>query len=253
MGRNGDRMTTVSALALVAAFWAADPATAAGQTATGAIVIEGTAVELDGELDVLYEDNDTGGSLRYFLIDRDRRIPLHFPNGAAPDLPSGTRVRVTGRMRNERNLAEGGITPTGITVMGDTAPRTPAGQDALVILFTFSNNTQRYPPATAAAVTDEVRRLYQGNSLHHAVAFTVAGWFTIAATSAGCDYSRWARQAEAAASAAGYNVAAFERRIFAFPDASSCSWSSMGNLAGAQSWVNGAYGLRVVADDRTHK
>jgi hypothetical protein len=245
-------MTAGLAFALVAACCAGHPARVAGQNPKGATAIEGIPVELEGELDVLYEDDVTGGRLRHFLIDHDRRIPLLFDDGAAPDLPTGTRVRVKGRMKIDGNLAQSGITPTSITPMDSTAARTMGARDALVILFNFSNNpTQPYSRATAAAVNEQVRRLYLENSFgQRAMNFTVTGWFTIPATNEGCDYYTWATQAEAAASAAGYNIAAYERRIFAFPDASSCTWWSMDNLARRRSWRNDTYGLRIVEQER---
>jgi len=115
-------MTAVFVLALVASCCAGHPARAAGQNGKGETAVEGASVELEGELDVLYEDDDRGGRLRHFLIERDRRIPLYFEDGAARDIPSGTRVRVTGRMRKEGNLEEVGLTVTSITVTGRTAP-----------------------------------------------------------------------------------------------------------------------------------
>ena len=115
-------MTAVFAFALFASCCAGHPARAAGQNEKGDTAVERVSVELEGELDVLYEDDDTGGRLRHFLIERDRRIRLYFEDGAARDLPSGTRVRVTGRMRKDANLDEAGLTVTSITVTGSTAP-----------------------------------------------------------------------------------------------------------------------------------
>jgi len=240
-------MTAVSAFTLVAAFWAAGAGLVAGQTANGETALEEISVEAEGELDVLYEDDNAGGTLRYFLIEHDRRMPLRFQDGAAPELPSGTRVRVTGRI-TARDLTDGGITVNNITAISSPAVRATR---ALIILFNFSNSpTRRYPPAAAAAVTAQAQRLYQENSLDPRVMnVTAAGWFTIAATHAKCDYSTWASQAAAAASAAGYSVAAYERRIFAFPDASSCTWPAIGDVAPPRSWVNDTFGVRVVEDD----
>jgi len=115
-------MTAVFVLALVASCCAGHPARAAGQNGKGETAVEGASVELEGELDVLYEDDDRGGRLRHFLIERDRRIPLYFEDGADRNIPSGSRIRVTGRMRKDGNLEEGGLTVTSITVMGRTAP-----------------------------------------------------------------------------------------------------------------------------------
>ena len=50
---------------------------------------------LEGNLEVLYEDSDRGSRLLHFLDTGAQRLPLRF-QGAAPDLPSGSRVRVRG-------------------------------------------------------------------------------------------------------------------------------------------------------------
>jgi hypothetical protein len=205
-------------------------------------------VDVEGELDVLYEDDDDNPKMHHFLHENGRRRELRFRHGA-PDVPSGTRIRVTGN-----DLGEGTIEPVSINITSGITARTMGGQDALVILINFSNNpTQPYTPSTAAAVNQQVRNFYLENSYGQTVMnFSVAGWFTIAASDAGCDYYTWASQAEAAASNAGFNVNAYDRRIIAFPKAASCSWWGMGNLSGPRSWVNGNYALRVVAHEQAH-
>ena len=73
---------------------------------------------LEGELDVLYEDDEIEGRLLHFLNSDNERIPLRFENGDAPDLPSGSRERVTG------NLADGTVTTTSVTTIAVSASRT---------------------------------------------------------------------------------------------------------------------------------
>jgi hypothetical protein len=43
--------------------------------------------EVDGTLDVLYEDAETGSRLLHVLQTDRGRVPLRFPRGNPPDLP----------------------------------------------------------------------------------------------------------------------------------------------------------------------
>ena len=208
----------------------------------------GPAVLVEGELEVLYEDASTGSRLLYFLETvTGGRMPLRF-RGVGPDLPSGSRVRVTG------NLAEGAVTPTSVTTIAVTPSRTLGEQKVLVILFNFANNSaQPYEPTAADSVNAQVRDFYLENSYQQTeMNFAVTGWHTIAATNTTCDYSAWASQADAAATAAGFDVTAYARRIYAFPETNACAWWGMGNVGGPRSWINGTYNTRVVAHEQGH-
>jgi hypothetical protein len=207
----------------------------------------GSPVVLEGELDVQYEDDNRDGRLVHVLNTANGRVPLRF-HGPPPELPSGSRVRITG------DLADGAVTTSAVTTLGVSTTRTLGSQSVLVILFNFSNNrVEPYTAASTATVNDEVTNFYlEGSYGQTVMSFTVAGWFTIAATDAGCDYYTWATQAEAAATAAGVNLAAYDRRVLAFPPASSCSWWGTGNVAGPRSWINGRYATRVVAHELAH-
>jgi hypothetical protein len=234
-------------LVLFAAALVFHPTSAAAQGPPAGLPGVGPVV-LEGELDVVYEDYEDDARLLHFLNSDNRRIPLRFAEGDAPDLPTGSRVRVRG------NLADGTVTTTSVTTLAVSASRTLGNQPVLVILFNFSNNTaQPFSQASVASVNDTVRNFYLESSYGQTVmTFSVAGWFTIAATDAGCDYYTWATQAEAAATKAGFDLAAYDRRVFAFPRASSCSWTGMGNVGGPRSWINGSYAIRTVAHEQGH-
>jgi len=236
--------STVVTLAMIAAGWLVFPAAAAAQGPPAGV---GQAVVLEGDLDVQYEDDDRDGKLVHVLHTNNGRVPLRF-QGPPPELPSGSRVRVAG------NLADGTVTTSNVTALGVSTSRTLGSQSVLVILFNFSNNAiQPYTPGSTATINDQVKNFYLENSYGQTVmSFTVAGWFTIGATNAGCDYYTWATQAETAATAAGFNISAYDRRVLAFPQASSCSWWGMGNVAGPRSWINGSYATRVVAHELGH-
>jgi hypothetical protein len=209
--------------------------------------LPGVPVVLDGELDVLYEDGEAEARLVHFLDDGNRRIPLKFEGSFAPDLMTGSRVRVRG------NLANDGVTATSVEVVA-TPTSTTGAKKVLVILINFSNNaTQPWPLTTVESVNAQVRNFYLENSYGlTSLSFTVAGWYTIAATDATCDHYTWSTQAEAAATKAGVSLSAYDRLVFAFPKASACSWIGMGNLGGSRSWINGTYTLKNVAHEQGH-
>ncbi len=209
-------------------------------------------VVLEGELDVIYEDDEERGEARlvHFLHTDNRRVPLRFQGDVLPDLQTGARVRVTG------NLADGVVTTTStnVTTLATSTSRTLGPQNVLVILFNFSSNpTQPWTTTTTASVNTQVRNYYLENTYGQTIlSFTVAGWYTIAAPITTCDAYTWATQAEAAATNAGFNINAYDRRVYAFPRVSACSWNGMGNVGGPRSWSNGSYTLRTIAHEQGH-
>jgi len=205
----------------------------------------GRGVALEGELDVLYEDSDEGGRLLHFLNTDNGRVPLRF-QGDPPELMTGARVRVAG------NLADGTLTATAVTTIAVAASRTFGTQDVLVILFNFANSSGTYSPSTSG-VNNQVRSFYLENSYDQTTMnFTVAAPVTIASNSNPCSYSTWASEADALVAAQGFELSAFDRYVYAFPSTSACNWWGMGNVGGPRSWVNGSYGLRVVAHELGH-
>jgi hypothetical protein len=241
----------------VPAFWVGMFITAAFLGAPAKLAAQGPPpgipgngpVVLEGEFEATYEDDEENDQTRlvHFLHSDNRRIPLRFRDGA-PDLPTGARVRVIG------DLAEGEVTATGVSVMSGSTSRTLGPQDVLVILFNFSDNaTQPWSSSMGARVNDQVRSFYLENTYGQTImSFTVVGYYTIGAAGTSCDYYGWATQAEAKATAAGVNLNAYDRRVFAFPKVGGCSWAGMGNVGGPRSWTNGYYNLRVIAHEQGH-
>jgi chitodextrinase len=127
-----------------------------------------------------------------------------------------------------------------------------------VILVNFSNDaTQPVTPTAANGIMfsnpTSVANFFAEES-RGAVALSghVYGWYTIAATNAGCAYSTWQTQAAAKATAAGVNLDSFDHVIYAWPFASSCGWAGMGYMPGPITWNNGYFNLRVLAHELSH-
>ena len=94
----------------------------------------GSPVALEGELEVLYEDHEDRAELVHFIHANRRRIRVKFDGRVAPDLMTGSRVRVRG------NLADGTVTASSLETLAASTSWTTGSQTVLVILFNFSNN-----------------------------------------------------------------------------------------------------------------
>jgi hypothetical protein len=73
-----------------------------GAGAPSAAQTDETAV-LEGTMEVLIEDLNQEGRLLYFLVSKDRRVPLRFA-APPPNLTTGTRARVRGRWAKDGAL-----------------------------------------------------------------------------------------------------------------------------------------------------
>jgi hypothetical protein len=135
-----------------------------------------------------------------------------------------------------------------------------------VILINFASDTRRpwtsdYVRQRVFTATDSTNAFYVEESGGN-VSLTgktrsdgdVYGWYTISATTAGCDVDEWARQAKAAAAAAdGFSSTGYQHIVYAFPSQSSCNgWAGLGELPGRQSWMNGNISTRVVTHELGH-
>jgi hypothetical protein len=80
----------------------------------------------------------------------------------------------------------------------------------------------------------------------------VFGWYTLPSTGEGCTVDRWTKEAEAAATAAGVNLAGYDHVVYAFPRASSCGWAGLAEMPGRRAWINGSFTLKVIAHELTH-
>ncbi len=210
-------------------------------------------VALDGEMEVLHEDYAQRSRYVHFLLTSTERLSLHFA-GAAPQLLTGTRVRVRGVRLGEAIALDGG--GGSVQVLTQIAPNTFGSQKTLLILVNFHDKTtQPYTPAQAQSVAyTTTSNFYKENSFQQTwLEGDVAGWFTIALSSTVCDTSTLASYAKQAAAAAGYTLSNYKRLIYGFPQ-NSCGWWGMGSVGGSpsQSWINGTFSLKVVGHEFGH-
>jgi len=218
-------------------------------------------VELDGELEVLYEENETESHIRHFLKSGGKRIELHFGGNAIPDLLTGSFVRVRG-VRVDDHLALNGAadgstsTTQSIQTLASISPNTFGEQKVLVLLVNFQDKATQ--PWTTTQVRDivfnSVNSFYRESSYGQTwLAGDVFGWYTLPISSATCDQNAIATYANQAATAAGINLSAYNRLVYAFPSLS-CGWTGWGTYGGnpSQAWINGSMSVRTVGHELGH-
>ncbi|MEX6500768.1 Ig-like domain-containing protein [Pseudomonas zhanjiangensis] len=236
-------------------------------------------VELDGELQVVYEDYENGDhKLRHFLkTPFGERFELRLA-GAKREWRSGLSVRAQGVLLEKANglnapvqgdlvvndddsglllLADGATTSASGELAYDL-PNTTGAQRTLAILVNFQDKPADKPWTTSQAnslVFGDVSNFFRENSNQQTwLTGDVAGWYTIAVNSNQCDGFAIEQKAKAAAQAAGYNLANYERFLMIFPQNSACGYSGMGQVGAMPSsaWIHNSLTLRTVGHEMGH-
>jgi len=218
-------------------------------------------VDVEGELEVLYEENETESRLRHFLNTANQRMELHFRGKAMPDLLSGSFVRVRGVRIDDQLVIDGAAdtsttTTQSVQTLASIAPNTFGEQKVLVLLVNFQDKATQ--PWTTTQVRDivfnTVNNFYRESSYGQTwLGGDVFGWYTLPISSATCDQNAIATYAKQAATAAGINVSGYNRLVYAFPSLS-CGWTGWGTYGGSpsQAWINGSMSVRTVGHELGH-
>lgn len=224
-------------------------------------------LELEGELAVFYEEYPNRKTrLRYFLITpRGKRISLHF-KAQPPGLISGTAVRAKGVVLSDAMALESGETSLTLAAKGGANGGSNGGTPApgpsalgehktLVILVNFQDNpVEPYTADYAKSLFTTTSDFFLENS-HQQMWLNsdVAGWFTIANSSSVCDTTTIATQAQAAASAARFDLTAYTHFVYVFPQIA-CGWWGLSSVGGSPStsWITGRLELGVTAHELGH-
>lgn len=177
--------------------------------------------------------------------------------GAAP--PAGSIVRATG----ERRSGEIAVRSWEVLAPRSTAPVLGQKRVAVVLLNFADDDREPFTP-------EQVRTLVFGADRSVAAFYRedsygqidlvgragpegdVYGWYTLDASSAGCDYSGWAAAARTEAAEQGAAVAGYDHYVWVFPYQASCGWGGLGELGLQNSWINGIYGRGVYAHELGH-
>jgi hypothetical protein len=218
-------------------------------------------VDLTGKLEVLYACGEAESHLSHFLNADGRRLSLHFAGGLPGDLLTDSQVRVQGvELGDGLALDSTSLTSSTVTTQSSSvsvAPNTFGEQKVLILLVNFQDKM------TQPWTTDQVRSLVFGTvsnfymeSSYQQTWLTgdVFGWYTLPISSSTCDTSAIQTYAEQAATAAGVNLSAYNRRVFAYPSLSACSFTGASTVGGnpSLSWINGSMVLRTVGHELEH-
>jgi hypothetical protein len=213
-------------------------------------------VDVDGELEVQYEDSANGARLLHFLKVGNQRFALKLDNGSLPGLLTGSRIHAHGRLQNntlDLSSSGGGSAQT----LSLAQPNTFGAQKTLVLLVNFQDYAAVSTDVGSAASTtfQSASSFYLENTYGQTwLTGDVQGWFTLPMSSGSCDYTTIASLADQAATSAGINIAAYSRHVYAFPQIGACSWWGLGTVGGnpSQAWINGSYAVKVVSHELGH-
>jgi hypothetical protein len=219
--------------------------------------------ELDGELEVIFQENETQSELHHYLKTGDQRIELHFRAKSVPDLLTGERLHVRGVQVGEDLVVEGQALGSESTTESDQlvanavtiSSNTFSTQKVLLILVNFQDKAvQPYTVSTAQNILLSTGNYYSEASYGQtSLTGDVTGWYTIPLSSGTCSTSSIATYAKQAAQSAGYNLANYTRFVYAFPEAA-CSWAGWGTIGGnpSQAWINGTLDTGTLAHELGH-
>lgn len=239
------------------------------------------AVEVEGELEIVHVhdlDDPSQSRIEYALTTAfGERFTLHEAAKSAKELQSGQRVRLNGLLvppaaAAERasdgdivvgsfdedilSLAAGNSASFG-TVPGALA-NSVGEQRTLVLLVNFQDAPNNKPWTSAdvqAMVDNQVNAFYREASYNQTwFKTTVFGWQTLAISSSSCDRITITNQADQAATAAGHNLANYDRLVYAFPQSSSCNFSGLGTVGGkpSRAWMNGSFNKSTYSHELGH-
>jgi len=232
---------------------------------------QGQGVQLEGELEIIYQDfRDGHHSLSYSLKRSDgTRVPLQFVKEPPTHLLSGAHVRASGQMSGGSLILYSGSTnvkQTTTTTAGDATgtsttsipvPNTLGAQSTLVILVNFQDDAiQPYAVADVqnALFTAANNFITENSYGQTSIIGDVVGWYTIPASVTTCDISQIATEAQNAASAAGVNLSAYIRYVYFFPQNNACGFSGASQVGGnpSQSWINNTLAPYVINHELGH-
>lgn len=232
-------------------------------------------VVVEGRLEVRYEDGARGARIIHSVEKDGARYPLYFKHQPTSALHSGMKVKLRGVLvpaqsgrggsvaiesQNSILTLSAGGGSTGGSNEGAPGPfaNTFGNQSTLVLLVNFRNDPANKPWTLAQAedlVFGQVSEFLLENSYGQTwLSGEVHGWYTIDQDNTVWNADDLAAKANAAASAAGVNVAAFTRILYAFPRNSGASFSGSGTVGGipSKAWFNGKFDLAVVGHELGH-
>jgi hypothetical protein len=209
---------------------------------------------------------------------------VHFAGPEPAGLNTGDVIEVTGVQVGNLLAVSAGEVPNTVTTTAShrnqiessalakpssptsnfpVAPGALGSQLTLVMLVNFQDNTsQPYTSSQAATAifTDANAFVLENSYLQTSLTGTVVGWYTLPTTttalqtSNGCDIQTIQNDANAAATAAGVNVAVYRRLVYLFPKISFCGFAGASDIGGnpSHSYLNGDLATHTVVHEFGH-
>jgi hypothetical protein len=218
-------------------------------------VRSGILEEVEGELEILHEDWQSGSRYRYFLHSSSGRYSLQFTGDEPTHLATGARIRARGT-RSGTTLALAGGGNSVQTVSAAPPLSTFGEQRTLVMLVNFADNPAQpwSRDQVSQAIFGTMSTFIRENSYDATwVTGDVTNWLTMPLSSSVCDTGALASQAQQAAQAAGWAPANYQRWIYAFPH-NACGFGGASLIGGSpsQAWLNGEISLRIAGHEFGH-
>ena len=208
-----------------------------------------TLVETTGTVEIVSVDdleNQRAETLYQLLEEKTgQRFNLQFKD-KSPDIRTGDRIRVRGQhLDNTLTVAALDAEAAFEMVQPAVSLAVASGeQRMIVILISFTNAPCTYSPTT---VSNWLFRTSGGNSVDGAYRESSLGamWFTgtvvgpyvINADVNVYDDAKWRTLANAAATADGVNLNAYNRRVYTTDDFKAAGWAGLGTVGGEPSWA----------------
>jgi len=248
-------MVVATVLAIGEGGRAQSPPQAAAQDAFARAYENGTAATITGQLTAVVADDFGRGrsELMHFLSDArtGRTFRVQY-RGATPEFEHGSVITASGRASGSELYVLAASSDTSL-VSSSTVASSPTSPTAMTGERRVAVIVANFRDKVLECSADYVRRamfadpagqsvadLYRDSS-HNCLTISgdVAGPFTIdASVTEACDLAGWAAKADAAAAAAGMDLASYQHRMYVMPP-NDCPASGFGTLGGAPSfaWV----------------
>ncbi|UTW13426.1 Ig-like domain-containing protein [Marinobacterium rhizophilum] len=229
-------------------------------------------VELEGELEAVYEDGEEGGSKlrQYIKTAFGERFELHI-TGNGHSVLSGQQASLKGLLFPPGEKARKGgdvVLESGdLLIMGATSgdnngtagplPNTLGERKVAVIMVNFQDFPDDKPwTATEAGdlVFGPVSSFLQENSYNQTwLGGDVMGWYTVSMDGYSSCPSGYDIAADTLAEAAGHDLTQYDHRVYLLPPDSACN----GNLATVggnpmRAWINSGLNFSVIAHELGH-
>ncbi len=209
-----------------------------------------TLVDVTGMVEVIcvddFENQRTETLYQMHDEKSGKRFNLTFKDKVPTEIRTGDRIRVRGRpLDNTLTVAAlEGESEFEIVQPAVSLAVASGEQRMIVILISFTNAPCTYSPVT---VSNWLFRTSGGNSVDGAYRESSLGamWFTgtvvgpyvINANVNVYDDAKWRTLANAAATAAGVNLNAYNRRVYTTDNFKAASWAGLGTIGGNPSWA----------------